>query len=188
MFWKKAAHHILSALFQPISRVQMKRVAIKHNNRHHNNCCGCICMDPDDIGFLLLWWMSVAFLLLHCWLNVHACVASDRVCVRTSGGGQRSEFNASFRLRCVVCLCCINQLPYAGVKVWLRWKVANNMGGLRSKVPRLLNHRHQRHKGFGGLIWRARADVTAGTSPLTRGACLNRCSILPYLTATKAHA
>lgn len=161
MFFLKAACNILSVLFQPIYRVQQKPADNKHNNRHYNNCSGCICMFPDDIGFLLLWWMRVAFLLLCCWLNVHACVASDRVFVRTGvggGWGQRSEFTASFRLCFVICLCCINQLPYPGVKVWLRWKVANNMGAgvLRSKVPRLLNHRNQRHKRFGGLIWRVR--------------------------------
>lgn len=78
--------------------------------------------------------MSVAFLLLHC-LKVCACV--DRAgCVwlqiEFGSGleGWRSEFSAGFRLRCVNCLCWVNQLPSARVKVWLRSKVANNSGCL----------------------------------------------------------
>lgn len=95
----------------------------------------------DGIDFLLLFWMSGAF---HC-LTVCACVDTAG-CVQLQIGfgsgleGWGSEFSAGFRLRCVICLPYVNQLPSAGVKVWFGSKVANNKV---LRLLRLLRHRHK---------------------------------------------
>lgn len=122
--------------------------------------------------------MSAMLLLRYC-LNVCARVSwAGCVWLQIEFGsgleGRRSEFSAGFRLHCVICLCWVNQLPSARVKVWLRSKVTNNSGCLirqgaasvRSAASQTQRHTRRHTQSFVGLIWRVQADRTAGRLPL----------------------
>lgn len=100
--------------------------------------------------------------------------------------GWRSELSTRFGLCCVNCLCWVNQLPSARVKVFVKVKGPQQQQRVFDetrccvRLLSLLRQRHKdaradTHKASRGLVWRVQAEVTAGRLPLMQYSCLIYC-------------